>query len=259
MDPLLSAAGCAVFGLAIGSFLNVVIHRVPAGMSILRPRSRCVSCEKEIRSRDNIPVVSWLLLRGRCRDCGAPISFRYPLVEVLTAAVFAVVGARFADDWALPAFLALTAALVALSAIDLDTRRLPTKIIYLTLGFVALWLFAVAAATGEPERIGLVVGGGVLGRAPLWLANFLSPKGMGFGDVRLATLIGATLGWLGLGHVGLALFASFFLASVVGVTLLVLRRRSRKDQLPFGPYLAAGALVAVIAGRPILDWYGGFS
>lgn len=253
----LVVAGSAFLGLVVGSFLNVVIHRVPAGASVVKPRSRCPNCGTELANRDNIPVLSWLLLRGRCRTCGTPISVRYPAVELLTAVLFAAVALRFPDDAELPAFLALTAGLIALSAVDLERFLLPNRILYPTLATTGGLLVMAAAVDGDWRSLRDAAIGGALAFSLLFVIHVVSPKGMGFGDVRLAGLLGVALGWLGLGHVFLGLFLGFLLASVLGVALIALRLRSRKDRLPFGPFLAAGALVAVCVGRPILDWYLG--
>jgi leader peptidase (prepilin peptidase)/N-methyltransferase len=254
--PVLVTA-CAVLGLAVGSFLNVVVHRVPKGESVVRPRSRCPRCGAEIAGRDNVPVLSWLLLRGRCRHCGEPISARYPAVEVATAALFAVVAAAIGAEWALPAFLVWTAALVALSAIDLDTYRLPTPIIYVTGAICAPLLAAAAVLDGDARGIAEAAAGAAIGFAVLFVIHLVSPRGMGFGDVRLAGLLGLLLGWIELPMVGVGLFLGFLLASLVGVGLLLARRRGRKDRVPFGPFLAAGALVAVLVGDEILRVYLG--
>lgn len=245
----------ALFGLAVGSFLNVVIYRVPAGLSVVKPRSRCPRCETPLAERDNVPVVSWLVLRGRCRTCHEPISVRYPVVEALTGALFAVVALRLGLTWALPAFLVWTAGLIALSMIDLDTFTLPRKLIYATGALCAPLLVVAAAAEGEWDRLRDAAIGGALAFAVLFVIHFISPKGMGFGDVRLSGLLGMLLGWLGLWHVGVGLFAAFLLASVIGIGLIALGRKGRKDRVPFGPFLAAGALLAVVIGEWLLDFY----
>jgi leader peptidase (prepilin peptidase) / N-methyltransferase len=246
-----------VFGLVIGSFLNVVIHRVPAGESVVSPRSRCPECGTEISSRDNIPVVSWLVLRGKCRSCGTPISARYPLIEILTAVLFGAVAARLGEDWALPAFLVLTAGLVALSVIDLETFKLPRSIIYVT-GAISVVLLGVAAAIdGDSRGIVEAVVGAAIAFSVLFVIHVISPKGMGFGDVRLAGLLGLFLGWMELPMVGVGLFLAFLLASIVGITLMVMRRKGRKDRVPFGPFLAGGTMLAIFVGPQILDAYLG--
>jgi len=246
---------CALFGLAVGSFLNVVIHRVPRKESVVRPPSHCPSCDTPIRPRDNIPVLSWLLLKGRCRQCQAPIAGRYPAVEALTAALFAAVGARLADSWALPAFLVLTAALVAITAVDLELFVIPNRILYPAL-FLSAPLLVMAAVVGDDMgSLRDAALGGVLAWVLFFVIHLVSPRGMGFGDVRLAGLVGLHLGWLSLGHVAVGLFAAFCLAAVLGVGLIATGVRSRKDKIPFGPFLALGAGVALFLGQAILDWY----
>jgi leader peptidase (prepilin peptidase)/N-methyltransferase len=253
----LVVSGSALLGFVVGSFLNVVIHRVPAGESVVKPRSRCPNCGTQLTGRDNVPVLSWLLLRGRCRTCGTPISARYPLVELLTGALFAAVALRFPDDPELPAFLLLTAGLVALSAVDFERFLLPNRILYPTLVLTAMGLVVAAAVDGDWRSLRDAVVGGALGFGLLFAIHVISPKGMGFGDVRLAGLLGVALGWLDLGHVFLGLFLGFLLASILGVTLIALKLRTRKDRLPFGPFLAAGAVLTLFVGRPVLDWYLG--
>ena len=247
----------ALLGLAVGSFLNVVVHRVPRKESVVSPRSRCPGCGTELANRDNIPVVSWLLLHGRCRTCGMAISPRYPLVELGTAVLFAVLAARFADEVAvLPAFLVLGAALLAISLVDLEHFIVPNRIVYPTLFTMAPLLVVAAVVEDDLASIRGAVLGGLLGFGILFLIHTVSPKGMGFGDVRLAGLLGVALGWLDLGHVLLGLFLGFLTASVVSLTLIGLKVRSRKDRIPFGPFLALGGLLAIVVGEPILRWYG---
>ena len=251
------AAICGLLGLAIGSFLNVVIHRVPSKESVVHPRSRCPECATPIAPRDNVPVVSWVALRARCRHCGARISVRYPLVELGTGALFAAVALRLGFDWALPGFLVFSAVLVAVAVIDLQHYIVPNRIVFPTLA-VSVPLLAIAAAIegewGDFERalLGLVIGGG-----GLLVVNLVYPRGMGMGDVKLALVLGLYLGWLGLDHVALGLFLGFLLGAVIGVLLIVLRLRTRKQHVPFAPFLAAGAVIAVLVGEPILRWYLG--
>jgi leader peptidase (prepilin peptidase)/N-methyltransferase len=250
-------ACCALLGLAIGSFLNVVIYRVPRKESVVRPRSHCPGCGTEIAERDNIPVVSWLLLRGRCRTCSMRISFRYPAVELACAALFASMGLRFWDDWALPAFLVLAAACLAGSVIDLEHLLLPNRIVFPSL-FMAAPLLLVAAAIDDKwwpfERAVL---GAVLASGFLLLLALAWPRGnaMGGGDIKFALLLGLCLGWIGWGHVVLGMFLGFFLGAVVGVVVVATKNKSLQSHFAFGPFLAAGALIAVWWGQPILDWY----
>lgn len=250
-------AGCALFGLLVGSFLNVVIHRVPRQESVVRPRSRCPGCGTQLAERDNIPVVSWLVLRGRCRSCSAPISLRYPAVELLTGLLFGATAARFGFAWELPAFLVLMAALVALSGIDLDTFLLPKRIVWPSFAAGVVLLGAAAVATDDWQGAREAAIGAALAFAALFAIHLISPRGMGFGDVRLALVLGLHLGWLELPAVPLGLFLGFLTASVVGVGLMLRGSRGRKDRIPFGPFLALGTVLAVLFGEPILAAYLG--
>jgi leader peptidase (prepilin peptidase) / N-methyltransferase len=251
----LAAAICFVIGLCVGSFLNVVIYRVPRRESVVRPRSHCPACDVPIADRDNIPVVSWVLLRGRCRSCGAGISVRYPLVELGTAILFVAAAVRLGATWQLPAFCVFFASLLAISVIDLDHYIIPNRVIYPTLAVTIPLLVVAAAADGSWGHLRNAAIGGVAGFAVLLAIHVAVPRGMGFGDVRLAGVIGMMLGWLGLRYLFLGLFLAFLLASVIGVALIVARLRSRKDAVPFGPFMAMGAVLAVLWGRAILDAY----
>lgn len=241
------------FGLAIGSFLTVVVHRVPAGESVVAPRSRCPSCGTQITARDNVPVISWLLLRGRCRSCGARIPARYPLIELGTAVLFGLAAARFENVW-----LAILAALflgllLALSLIDLEHRILPNRIVYPSLiGFPAYVL--VARVAGAP--VGLVdalIGFLAYGGAMLLIA-VVSPKGMGMGDVKLSALIGLVVGAVDLPSVAVAAGLAVLLGGIGAVAALAMGK-GRKSAVPFGPFLAAGAALAVFWGPAIADAY----
>ena len=254
----LLALGLVPLGLVVGSFLNVVIHRVPEKQSVVRPRSRCPRCQTTLKPWDNVPVVSWLLLRGRCRNCHGAISFRYPLIEVATAILFVAAALRLGDDdpAVLPAFLVVFAALLAISAVDLERFIVPNRILYPALFMAAPLLVVAAALDGDWSSLLGAALGGALAWVLLFAIHMASPKGMGFGDVRLAGLIGMLLGWLSIGHVLLGLFLAFLTAAVVGVGLMLTGVRGRKDRVPFGPFLALGAIAAVFVGGPILSWYG---
>jgi len=248
---------CGLFGLMIGSFLNVVIYRVPRKESVVRPRSHCPGCDTEIAERDNIPVVSWLLLRGRCRHCGMKISFRYPAVEIACALLFMAMGLRFWDDWALPAFLVLAAACLAGSVIDIEHMLLPNRVVFPALAMAAPLLLLAAIVDGDWDKLLKAVLGALLASGGLLLIAMLWPRGgaMGGGDIKLALLLGLCLGWLGLGHVALGLFLGFLLGSIVGVALVASKNKGMQSHFAFGPFLAAGTLLAVWWGTPILDWY----
>ena len=246
-----------VLGLAIGSFLNVVIWRVPRKESVVRPPSHCPNCETPIGPGDNIPVLSWLLLRGKCRHCANPIPVRYPLVEASCGVLFVAVAIRFGSDWALPAYLVLTAALLAISIIDLEHFIVPDRITGpLTVSALVL-LAGAAAADGHWSRFGRSLLGGLAFFAFLLLLNIINPRGMGMGDVKLSFSLGLFLGWLGWGQVFLGGFLSFLLGAVVGVGLIATGLKSRKDHVPFGPFLASGTLITILWGAPMLRWYTG--
>lgn len=252
MVPLTAAA--ALFGLIVGSFLSVVSYRVPRKQSIVKPRSRCPGCDVEIAPRDNVPVASWLLLRGRCRRCGIRISARYPLTEIATGGLFAAAALRFGPTFELIAFAVLFAALVAITVIDLELRLVPKAIVWPVVAAGVVLLSAASIAQSDPARMIDAVAGAAAAFGVLFLIHLVSPRGMGFGDVRLALLLGLYLGWVSPAHVGLGLFAAFVFGGVGGVVALALGR-SRRSALPFAPFLAAGTVLAVLVGEPILSWY----
>ncbi|MCW2746785.1 MAG: prepilin signal peptidase PulO-like peptidase [Mycobacterium sp.] len=256
----LVAAVCAVLGLAIGSFLNVVVHRVPLGESVVHPRSRCPGCETAIAPRDNVPVLSWLLLRGRCRQCAEPISLRYPLVELACAVLFAVLAFRFGrattDLAALPAYLYLAAVGLALALIDLAVYKLPNV---LTLpSYVVGSLLLLPAALAGPGLSAWVRG--LLGMAVLYALYFVlwfvsGGRGMGFGDVKLAGVLGLYLGYLGWGVLAVGTVGGFVAGAIGGLLLVWRRRGGLRQHIPYGPWMILGALVAVFAGQAISDAY----
>ena len=258
MTPLLVLAG--VLGLAVGSFLNVVIHRVPRGESLLRPASHCPRCQRAVRPWENVPVLSWLALRGKCAGCAGRISVRYPLVEAATAALFVAIALRFGLSPELPAYLYLGAVSLALALIDLDVRRLPNSIV-LPSYVVGAALLALPAALNPTEVHEQVPAAGrallaMVVLFTLFLAiAFLYRGGMGLGDVKLAGVLGLYLGWLGWSSVVVGAFSGFLLGGLAGVALLVARRASRRTAIPFGPFMLAGALLAVFLAEPIASWY----
>lgn len=254
-----------VFGLVIGSFLNVVIHRVPAGVSLTR-ESRCPSCENGIKPWQNVPLVSWLALRGRCAHCGEPISARYPLVELATGLAFTVVVWFFLATSTTPmpvtivvivAYLYFAAITVALTAIDLDTHRLP-NVIVVPAYVVSLLILAVACVQGADWSALVRAGiGGAALYAFYFLLRVIRPAGMGGGDVKLAGVVGIYLAWLGWGSLIVGAFAAFVLGGVFGVALIAFRRAGRKTAIPFGPWMLAGAWVGIFAGEALARWYIG--
>lgn len=236
---MLLALTALPFGLVIGSFLNVVIHRVPHKESVVWPASKCPHCGVALRKRDNVPLVSYLMLRGRCRDCRARISFRYPLVELATALLFAVAAYRFGLGLELVSTLILICALVALGGTDLEHRMLPNAIVFpaLIAGLVfsvlaepALWWTYPAAALG--------VGGFLLALALVY------PGGMGMGDVKMGAMLGAFLG----GYAALAVFLGAFAGAVVSGALMAAGLAGRRSRIPFGSFMALGGLAALFFG-----------
>jgi leader peptidase (prepilin peptidase)/N-methyltransferase len=236
-----------VLGAAVGSFLNVVIHRLPRGESIVKPRSRCTRCGTTLRTIDNVPLVSWLALRGRCRNCGTSISPRYPLVEALTAALFVAVALIRGVDSGLLLELPFAALLVAVAAIDLEHRIVPNRIVVPA----AVFAIAAAAVVERGQLPELLIAGGVAFGA-LFLAALAYPAGMGMGDVKLAGVMGLYLG----AAVAPALFAAFAAGAGVGVALLAREGASaRKRAVPFAPFLALGGLLGILAGPELVDLY----
>jgi leader peptidase (prepilin peptidase)/N-methyltransferase len=248
---------CAVFGLLIGSFLNVVVWRVPRGESVVRPGSHCPGCDAPIGPLENIPVLSWLALRGRCRHCGMRISVRYPLVELANAALWVGMALHFGAAAELPAYLALASGLLALALIDLDTFLLPNKVLYPTGFVVGALLVGAAAVDDQWNDLARAALGGAAAFVVFLVIHLISPRGMGFGDVRLSFVLGMALGWLSWGHVYLGLFLGFVLGAVIGVLLIATGLRTRKDHVPFGPFLVAGTFIAIFAGTQLLDLYRG--
>ena len=240
-----------LFGLALGSFLNVVIARIPVGGSLVHPGSACPGCSAPLVWYDNIPVLSFVALRGRCRACGMRISWRYPIVEVGTAAVLVLAWVAFGPSAEFLVACVLLPALVAMTAIDLQHQMIPDVV---TLPGIPVGL-VINVATGRiswlDSIIGILVGGG------LFLVIILvSRGGMGGGDLKLGAMLGAFLGWKAL---LVALFVAIVLGGVIGAVLLATGRRGRKDPIPFGPFLAAGGAMALFWGERAFGWWmGGF-
>ena len=275
----IACAFVGIVGLIIGSFLNVVIYRLPREQSIVLPNSACPSCRAPVRAYDNIPVISFIVLRGRCRSCRAPISLRYPIVELLTAFLFVAVTAHEGTSYALPFDLAFVAALIALIFIDADHMILPNAITYPGILFALMSRIAVpylAGASALDDLPGLIerfpptlpmwsvslIGaaiGALVGGGSLWLMGFVWQKlrgveAMGLGDVKMMFMVGAYLGWrLAI----LTIFMAVFNGSLAGIAVM-LRRGGRNLQmmLPFGIFLGIGAIATIFVGHRIVEWYG---
>jgi len=253
-------------GLLVGSFLNVVIFRVPRGMSVVSPPSACPRCETPIRSLDNIPVLSWLLLRAKCRTCGEPISARYPIVELVTALLFAAAASRFPLPFGAPnsllvatllllvAMLYFAAISVALTCIDLDTHKLPNAIVLPAYVVIGVLLVAASIAYGDYAQLLQAAVGGAALFALYFVMALAYPGGMGFGDVKLAGVVGIMLGFLDWGSLIVGAFAAFLLGGVFGIGLLLARRVDRKSGIPFGPWMLGGAWIGIFFGAQI--WAG---
>lgn len=248
-------AGLAVLGALVGSFLNVVIWRVPRGESVVSPPSHCPSCASAIAPYDNVPIVSWLLLGGRCRRCRRAIGPRYPFVEALTAVLFALLGVRFGPAWQLPAFLYLAAVGVALAAIDLDCQRLPNVLTLPSYPVAFALLLLPAAAQGLWGSLARAVVGMIALAAFYGLLILVYPAGMGLGDFKLSGLLGLYLGWLGYGTLLVGAFLAFLLGGLVGLGVVVGSGAGRRTRVPFGPFMLGGALIAVFAGEAIAAGY----
>lgn len=275
-DPAVFALAAGLLGLMVGSFLNVVIHRLPIMMerdwaaqcaelrgetptafeplSLARPRSRCPQCGHSIAALENIPVISWLLLRGRCKGCAAPISLRYPLIEALTGLLFAFAAWHFGFSAAGLGALILIAALLALTAIDFDTQLLPDDI---TLPL--LWIGLALNAFNVYTDLKSAVIGAMAGYLSLWSVYWLfklftGKEGMGYGDFKLLAALGAWLGWQML---PLTILLSSLVGAVVGIALMVFARHGRNVPIPFGPYLAAAGAIALVWGKPLTRAYLG--
>ena len=274
-DPAVFPWLCGLFGLMVGSFLNVVIHRLPIMMerdwqrqaadlrgepaaeeiepyTLVRPRSRCPSCGHAISALENIPLLSWLALRGKCSACRTPISLRYPAIEALTAALTAAAGAHFGFAPAGGAAILLTWALIALTFIDLDHQLLPDSI---TLPL--LWLGLLFNLRGTFCDLPSAVIGAVAGYLSLWLVYWgfkltTGKEGMGYGDFKLLAALGAWFGWQIL---PLLILLSSLVGAIVGISLIVFARRGRQVPIPFGPYLAGAGLIALFWGRELAQAY----
>ncbi|MFY9586555.1 MAG: prepilin peptidase [Actinomycetota bacterium] len=253
-----AAVLAGVSGLAFGSFMSVVVHRVPKKESIVAPRSRCPNCGHQLAALDNIPIVSWLMLGGKCRYCKAPVSPRYLAAEVLTALVWVLAVVRLPLGWGLLAYLPFLWVLVCLSLIDLETKLLPNAIVYPSLIAGVPLLAVVTALAGVPWSAwirgieGMVVGAGVF-----FVIALIYPAGMGMGDVKFAGLIGLFVGYASWSYLVAAFFLAFLTGAIVGVLLMVGGKAGRKTAIPFGPFMALGAILAVLFGDPIVRLYRG--
>lgn len=248
---MMVAAAFAMGGM-VGSFLNVCASRLPKRASLWSPGSACPACAHPIRWYDNVPVVSFLVLRGRCRDCKAPIAWRYPIVEVGTALLFALAYVRLGLGWELAPALVFLSALMVITVIDLEHLLIPDRVTLpvITVGFVG------SVVLGRPawldSLLGIVVGGGIICAIIVGSRLVMGEEGMGQGDITLAAMVGAFVGWRLL---LLGLFLAVLVGAAVAAALLAAGRKGRKDPIPFGPFLALGGAVSLFWGKEILKWY----
>jgi leader peptidase (prepilin peptidase) / N-methyltransferase len=240
-------------GLLFGSFLTVVTYRVPRGESVVAPRSACPNCGTPILARDNIPVLSYLLLRGRCRECHTHISAEYPVIEALTAALFVAAAIAFHELGTALIVAPFLGVMVVAAVIDAHHRIIPNRIVYTALPLFAALILVVDIVGGQPDVLGAVLGFLAFGGG-LFLVALISPGGMGMGDVKLAALMGLVLGSLGWRYVVVAVLAAV-LAGGIGAIVALMAGRSRKDTIPFGPYLAGGGILSALLAPQIAAWY----
>jgi leader peptidase (prepilin peptidase)/N-methyltransferase len=246
-----------LLGFAVGSFGNVVAYRVPLKLSVVSPGSACPRCEHLLAWRDNIPLVSWLVLRGRCRYCGDGISARYPIVEAATAALFGAATLVIGAVWVLPAYLWFIGATVALTLTDLDHKLIPNRILFPSSVVGAVLLGVGALIDGRLPGFGRALLGAAAYFAILLVVALVAKGGFGFGDVKLAWFLGLFTAYLGWSELLVAVFLPFAVGGVVSILLLITRIKGRKDAIPFGPYMVIGAYLAMTFGERIADWYLG--
>jgi leader peptidase (prepilin peptidase)/N-methyltransferase len=258
METALVVVACVVMGLLIGSFLTVVVDRVPRGASIMAPPSACGACGHRLTALDLVPVVSWVALRGKCRHCGATIGKEPLVIELANTALFVAFGLEFGAEIVLLAFWCLAAALVALVWIDLHEQRLPREITYTAFVISSIVIVIAGLVDDERDKIFDAFLGAGIALAIMGVIYLASRGGMGDGDVRLAPLLGLHLGYLNPAIVPVGLFFGFLIGAVVGVVMMITSKAGRKTALPFGPFLAAGTVLAVFVGQEFVDliWHG---
>ena len=248
----------ALYGLLFGSFLTVVVDRVPRGASVVHPGSACGNCGLRLGPRDLVPVFSWVALRGKCRQCHTDIGIEPLVLELSTSFLFGLTAWHFGLSWRTPAYCVLMAGLVGLSWIDLKTQRLPRQIIYWTAALGVPLLCVAALVEHEPKRIWMMLFGAGIALVIMGLIYVASRGGMGDGDVRLSPLLGAYMGFLNPGLVPVGLFFGFVLGAVVGLALMVVGKAGRRTAVPFGPFLALGTILAIFLGQRYIDLVFGF-
>ena len=244
-----------ILGLIVGSFCNVCIYRIPRNESIIYPASHCPKCSTTILAKDNIPLLSYILLKGRCRNCGSRISIQYPVVEFLTGLVYVIIYQIYGLSVQSLIYIILSSALIIIAFIDLneqiipDVISLPGIIIGLTLSFFVPYISFINSA------LGVVIGGGIILIIALAGSAIFKKEAMGGGDIKLAAMIGAFLGWR---YIIISLFLGFFLGALTGIFLVLSRVKSREDVIPFGPFIVLGSIITLLWGEKIILWYVAF-
>jgi len=243
-----------IFGAVVGSFLNVCICRIPQGASIVSPPSHCPACNYRIPFYDNIPIVSFLMLRGKCRSCRAPISFQYPLVELITALLTLFLFLKFGPTFPFAVLFAFCAAMVVITFIDLEHQIIPDSISLpgIVVGFGVS--FFIPRLGWQNSLLGIVAGGGSLFAVAFLYERLTGKEGMGGGDIKLLAMMGAFFGWKAIPFI---IFVSSLVGSVAGVIVMVAQKKDRKLAIPFGPFLAAGAILYIFYGSQMIQWYLG--
>lgn len=254
MDQYIAIIFALTLGLCVGSFLNVLIYRLPLEKSVIRPASACPNCGIPIRGYDNIPVLSYLLLRGKCRRCQSRISLRYPLLELVTGLLSLAIFFRYGVSWACLFYFMFVAALIAIIFIDFDHQIIPDVITYpgIAVGFISSLL--LPNITYRDSLIGIIMGGGILYLIALGYLALAKREGMGGGDIKLLAMIGAFLGWQALPF---TILSSAFLGSVVGIIAMLKTGKDTRMAIPFGPFLSIGAILYLFWGKAVTQWYLG--
>lgn len=254
--PVIYPLFAFIFGMVVGSFLNVCICRMPKDESIVSPPSHCPYCLYQIRWYDNIPLVSYLLLRGKCRGCGAHISLQYPLVEMLNGALTLLLFLKFGPSLAFAVLFLFCSALVVITFIDIEHQIIPDEISLpgIVIGFVLS--FFLKGHTWLNSLLGILLGGGSLLLVAYTYQRLTGKEGMGGGDIKLLAMMGAFLGWKAIPFI---LFASSLVGSLIGISIMLYQKKDAKLAIPFGPYLVFGAVLYIFYGKPLIRWYLGLS
>lgn len=247
----------ALIGMIIGSFLNVVAYRVPLGKSVVRPGSACTACGAPIRASDNIPVISWLRLRGKCRDCGSPVSHRYAVVEGASGLLFGLIAWWVGPTALLPGYLFFAGTTIALILTDLDHKRLPDRIVFTGTGLTVALFIGGSVLESQTDQLPVAFLGGLVYLVLFFVLFMVTPGGFGFGDVKLAFLLGFVMAYSGWPELVVGIFLAFLLGGLAGTAIMLFTKRGRKAKMPFGPAMMGAAWLGALWGDSIASWYLG--